>query len=162
MSLSIRRVHRDPVDKQSPNRVLSAPSSLQENCVYRQRWLALPKRNESPVCPHCLPLRNLSDIPQTTTFLESLGCSKNLQQPFRRKAENDVGGCPGKYFCESFWFRLLSRSMLGCREDEWFWNITILTYGVMSGGKYDFKQWFMMLEQPSALRIIAMYMRRSG
>ena len=31
----------------------------------------------------------------------------------------------------------------------------LLTYGVMSGGKYDFKQWFMMLEQRSALPIIA-------
>ena len=35
------------------------PRSLQENCVYPQRWLALSERNESPVCPHCLPLRNL-------------------------------------------------------------------------------------------------------
>ena len=144
------------MDKHSPKRVLSAPSSLQEYCVYRQRWLALPKRNESPVCPHCLPLRNLSDIPQTTTLLESLGCSKNLQQPFRSKAENDVRGCSGKYFCESFWFRLLSRSMLGCGEDERFWNITILTYGIMSGGGCDFKQWFMMLERGLAAPIMAM------
>ena len=52
--------------------------------------------------------------------------------------------------------------MLGSKEDEWFWNITVLIYGIMSGGEYDFKQWFIILEQVLAAHIMAMYMRRSG
>ena len=52
--------------------------------------------------------------------------------------------------------------MLGCGEDEWFWNITILIYGIMSGGEYGFKRWFMILEQVLAVHIKAMYMGRSG
>ena len=52
--------------------------------------------------------------------------------------------------------------MLECGKDEWFWNITVLIYGIMSGGEYDFKQWFMMLERGLAVHVMAMYMRRSG
>ena len=91
-----------------------------------------------------LPQRSLGNIPQRQRFWKVCAVSRICSSLSEVRQRMGVEGCRGKCFCESFWFRLLSRSMLGCGEDEWFWNITILIYGIMSGGEYGFKRWFMI------------------
>ena len=149
------------MDKHSPKRVLSPPL-LQENCVYRQAGWHCQREMSHPFVSICLPLRSLGNIPQRQRFWKVCAVPRICSSLSEVRQRMGVEGCRGKCFCESFWFRLLSRSMLRCGEDESFWNITILIYDIMSGGEYDFKRWFMTLERGLAVHIKAMYMRRSG
>ena len=87
------------------------PPSLQENCVYPQRWLALSERNEPPL---------LSPLSSTTKppVMALQEAADSLSEARQRMG---FGDCSGGTFAKVFGFRLLSRSMkLGCGRTSGF------------------------------------------